>query len=215
MGVARRIGWSKRVRGGTPLEERGCFGAEFVEVHLGGDEMTARGVAVGSTPFAYRLDYELETAARFVTARLVVSVRAEDFGRTLELRRAASGAWTETVENEGSASIALPRSGMDAGALSDALDVDLELSPLFNSMPVLRHDLLRKAGPVDFVMAWVSVPDLAVHRSPQRYSLIRTLDSGVRVVRFESLAGDGFAEDIHFDADGLVIDYPGIAERLR
>jgi len=140
---------------------------------------------------------------------------ADNFRGRLELRRSTAGAWTETVENEGAASVGLERALTDAGTLSDALDVDLALSPLFNSTPVLRHDLLRTAGPVDLIVAWVSVPDLAVHRSPQRYSLVRGLDGGGAVVRFESLAGDDFREDITFDADGLVIDYPTIAERLR
>jgi hypothetical protein len=205
MGVVRRVGWSKR----SP------FGAEFVEANLGEDEIAARGVAIGSAPFPYRLDYEFESGARFIAARLVVTVQAENFSRRLELRRSAGGFWTETIENEGAASVGLARTPTDVGALGDALDVDLALSPLFNSTPVLRHDLLLSEGPVDLVMAWVSVPDLAVHRSPQRYSLVRRLDGGGAVVRFESLAGDDFREDITFDADGLVIDYPTIAERLR
>jgi hypothetical protein len=205
MNVVRRTGWSKV----------GHFGAEFVEVQLGPDEMSARGVAVGSTPVPYRLDYEFESRERFVTARLTVSVVAEDLARKLELRRSATGAWAEVVEDEGAATLRMPRAATDTGALADAVDVDLALSPLFNSMPVLRHDLLHAEGAVDFVMAWVSVPDLAVHRSPQRYRLVRTLESSARVVHFESLAGDDFAEDITFDSDGLVLDYPGIAQRLR
>ena len=202
--TVRRVGWSKR----QP------FGAELAQANLGRERLVARGVALGSKPFPYRLDYEFESGPRFVTAKLVVSVQADDFGRKLELCRSPTGIWTETVEEEDSAPIRLPRPPTDVGALSDALDVDLELSPLFNSMPVLRHDLLHSGGSVDFVMAWVSVPDLAVHRSPQRYSRVRALDAGAGVVRFESLAGDGFVADITFDADALVIDYPGVAERL-
>lgn len=186
-----------------------------METNIGRDRIDARGVAVGSTPFPYRLDYELESADRFVASRLALSVRADGFVRRLDLRRSRGGVWTDTVEDEGLAPIPLPRPPTDASALSDALDIDLEFSPLFNSTPVLRHDILRKPGTFDFVMAWVSVPDLAVHRSPQRYSLVRAFDGGAAVVRFESLAGDGFVADITLDADGLVIDYPGIAERMR
>ncbi len=32
---------------------------------------------------------------------------------------------------------------------------------------------------------------------------------------FESLAVDGFKADITYDAEGLVIDYPGIGTRIR
>ena len=63
-------------------------------------------------------------------------------------------------------------------------------------------------------MAWVSVPDLSVHRSPQRYTFLRGLDDGRSVVRFESVASDGFKADITYDTDGLVVDYPGIATRI-
>jgi hypothetical protein len=97
--------------------------------------------------------------------------------------------------------------------IDDALDVDLGLSPLFNTMPLLRHSL-DQGGTHDFVMAWVSVPDLSVHRSPQRYTFVRADERGV-VVRFESLLEDGFTADIVYDREGIVVDYPGIATRLR
>ena len=42
-----------------------------------------------------------------------------------------------------------------------------------NTMPVLRAGLLEAAAqPHDFVMAWVAVPDITVHRSEQRYEPI-------------------------------------------
>jgi uncharacterized protein len=64
-------------------------------------------------------------------------------------------------------------------------------------------------------MAWVSVPDLTVHRSPQRYSFLRTIDDKRSVVRFESLADEGFKADLTYDAEGFVLDYPGIGTRIR
>jgi uncharacterized protein len=73
--------------------------------------------------------------------------------------------------------------------------------------------LRRGDGSVDFAMAWVSVPDLAVHRSPQRYSFVRRIDHERTVVRFESLADDGFKADVTSDSEGFVLDYPGIGRR--
>ena len=46
---------------------------------------------------------------------------------------------------------------------------DLGSSPLFNSLPVLRDGLLEGAEARDYVMRWVSVPELEVHEAPQRY----------------------------------------------
>jgi uncharacterized protein len=65
-------------------------------------------------------------------------------------------------------------------------------------------------------MAWVSVPELQVHRSAQRYTFVRAVDSSSTIVRFESLDGDSpFRAELTVDRDGLVIDYPGIARRIR
>jgi hypothetical protein len=75
-------------------------------------------------------------------------------------------------------------------------------------MPVLRHGLLGSEGSIELVMAWVSVPDLTVVASRQRYTAL-----GGNVVRFESL-DDTFTADLSFDNDGLVVDYPGLARRV-
>jgi hypothetical protein len=90
--------------------------------------------------------------------------------------------------------------------LGDADFFDLAWSPLFNSLPVIRDRLLEAPSPArDYVMRWVEVPSLDVHRSDQRYEPL-----GDARVRFRS---EGFVADIVFDEDGFVIDYPGIATR--
>ena len=200
------LGWSKALP----------FGAEFAEVRIGRDALSARGVAIGSAPSPYRLDYELETAPGFVTTRLLVTARGDGWARSLDLRRAASGLWAETRTEDGANPLLSQRVATDAAdlaALAGALDVDLGLSPLLNTPPVLRHGLLQ-GGSREFVMAWISVPDLAVHRSPQRYTFLRGIEEGRSVLRFESLADDGFTSDITYDAEGFVLDYPGIATRI-
>ena len=90
--------------------------------------------------------------------------------------------------------------------LRDALDCDLGVSPLFNSMPVLRHGLHEGGEAREFVMTWISVPDLAVRRSEQRYTPV-----GPGRVNFAS--GD-FSADIHFDEHGLVSLYEDFLERV-
>lgn len=169
-------------------------GVELAEVRLSRSSLTASGIAVGSDPVPYRLDYSLETAPDFVTTLLRVEARGEGLHKTLDLRRSATGEW---------------RAGDDElQELAGALDCDLGLSPLTNSMPVLRHGLLDTTTSVELLMAWVSVPDLTVHASRQGYTGL-----GDGVVRYESLDGS-FAADIVFDEDGLVIDYPGIGRRV-
>jgi hypothetical protein len=79
-------------------------------------------------------------------------------------------------------------------------------------MPVLRHELHREAGEVDFLMAWVSVPDLGVHPSVQRYEHVRIDDSG-SVVRYVGEHRD-FVGELELDRDGLVVFYPELARRV-
>ena len=145
--------------------------------------LTAAGTAIGFSPVPYRLDYKLETRLRFVTSGLLVEARGEGWSRSLDLRRHPSGRWTARTRTRGA--VDLPAPGGDTSAYKSALDCDLALSPLTNSMPVLRHGLLSAGGPIDFVMAWVSVPDLAVHSSPQRYTFI-SREGDRSLVRYES-----------------------------
>ena len=90
--------------------------------------------------------------------------------------------------------------------LGDADFFDLGWSPLFNSLPVIRDELLESGPPRLYEMRWVDVPSLAVSKSEQHYEPL-----GNRQVRFS--AGD-FTADIRFDEAGFVLEYPGIAMRV-
>jgi hypothetical protein len=83
---------------------------------------------------------------------------------------------------------------------------DLGLSPLFNSLPVWRDRVLEGGEARDYVMQFVSVPELEVTESEQRYEPL-----GGRRLRYRS--GD-FAAELDFDADGIVLHYEGLAERV-
>ena len=187
------------------------LGVEFVEASVADTALSAVGVAVGSEPVPYRLDYVLETAADFVTTRFLVTTRGEGWRRTLDLRRAADGEWSARTTADGG--LAMPLPGVETPSLAGAVDVDLGLSPLTNTMPVLRGGLFDRAGSEDFLMAWVSVPDLTVTPAPQRYTVLDPARSGDRLVRFESLDGD-FTAELTYDDHGFVLDYPGIAHRI-
>jgi uncharacterized protein len=156
------------------------------EVTLSGDRLQARGLQLGAEPHPYRADYELTTAADWVTERLLVRCGEH----SLDLRRAGDGSWTANGEPQ--------------AHVADALDCDLAFSPLTNFMPARR----LAGESADHVMAWVSLPDLAVTRSEQRYDRIG--DGRVRFVGLE----DGFTAELELDEDGLVVRYPQLAERV-
>jgi hypothetical protein len=181
---------------------------EFAEIELATDRLTATGVAIGTVPLEYRLDY-VETGADFVTSKLCLQTRGERWRRRLELRRSEAGAWMLQREQEGE--VELPASGGDPDSLVGALDCDLGLSPVTNLMPILRGEILSGGDPLEPTAAWLAVPELSVQPDGQRYSHLAT-NGDRHVVRYEATDGS-FAADITVDRDGLVIDYPGIARR--
>jgi uncharacterized protein len=176
----------------------GFEGLELARVEVDGTRIRATGRAIRAEPEPYSLDYALETAEGFVTTRLSVAVERGDRGGSLDLVRRRDGAWTANGE---------PLAGLET-----SLDCDLALSPLTNTMPILRHGLHRGGGPLDFVMAWVSVPDLSVHPSEQRYTFVGT-GAGRRIVRYEG-GHRSYVGDIEVDDDGFVLRYPDLAVRV-
>jgi uncharacterized protein len=203
------IGWQK---------EAALGGAEWADIVLRPDRLSARGTAMGAKPVPYRLDYELDTGPGFVTRRLRVRSHGNGWRRHLDLHRADDGTWTADASQTGEP-FELPATPLaDPGAtaetlanLAGAFDCDLGECPVTNTMPVLRYGLLRPSQPIDFVMAWVSVPDLHVHRSDQRYTFVDADRGGGAVIRYES---GPFSAAVRFDQDGLVVDYPGLGHRL-
>lgn len=180
---------------------------ELAEVRLGPDGLSARGVQIGTqgvaqgkedgeavdVPGRYRVDYELRTDADLVTTRIALTSRSEDGERRLDLTRDRDGAW---------------HADADLPDLSGALDCDLGLCPLTNFMPVRREGLTRGGEAKEFVMAWIVVPGLTVHRSEQRYEPIDA--ARVRYLgRHRSFEGE-----LELDEDGFVVTYPGLGERV-
>lgn len=97
----------------------------------------------------------------------------------------------------------------NAADLNDALDCDLGLCPVTNTMPIRRLGLLASDLPeTPLVMAWVEVPSLRVIRSDQVYA-----SAAPGNVRYRSYSRD-FSAELSVDADGIVIDYPGLATRV-
>jgi hypothetical protein len=174
-------------------------GLETAWIILDDDGLAARGRAVGLAPEPYWVSYTLETGNQQVTRRLAVTVEpaSDADARSLELLRSPDGTWSVD--------------GVVLGDLAGALDCDLAFSLLTNTMPILRYQLHQRRGAADLVMAWVSLPDLAVHRSEQRYEHLRRTAEGA-VVRFT--AGP-FTADLEVDADGLVVRYPQLGTRLE
>ncbi len=183
-------------------------GAELVDVELVDGRLTAVGTAIGADPLPYRLSYSLITGENYIPHLLRVKTTGAGWRRSLELRRSDDGVWRADAESEGA--LAAPDPGGDVSGFTGELDCDLGLSPISNTLPVLRHGLLG-GGELALNPPWVSVPDLSIRALPQRYTYLRQDVDGT-VVRFDS---EGFTAEIVFDGDGLVVDYPGIARAVQ
>ncbi|MBE7700897.1 putative glycolipid-binding domain-containing protein [Oerskovia sp. Sa1BUA8] len=184
---------------------------------LGADRFECLGTSRSAT---WVTAWSLTTGPQWVTRRLEVTARGQGWSRDLLLERSGSGEWTARVSHTGAAPVDLATPGIeDPSALAGALDCDLALCPVTNSMPILRLGLLGERAPVEptpLTMAWVVVPSLRVLRSDQVYAPGAPYDPGAgrAVVTYTSATRDVTA-DLTVDADGLVIDYPHLARRVR
>ncbi len=166
----------------------------------------------------YTCQWSLETTHGWVTRCLTVSVQGSDWSRDLELSRSDDGIWSSSVRSVGKPG--LPPPGIaDPTLFAEALDCDLGLSPATNTMPILRLDLLTsEKAPADetqLTMAWIDLPSLQVLPSTQVYTPVRALLPDHDAVVLYSSGSRGFAAELTVDKDGLVVDYPGLARRIR
>jgi uncharacterized protein len=182
---------------------------ESATVDLGGEGLSATGTQLGAEAAPFRVDYRLE-APEFVMRELELTAIAEGWRRHLLLRHDGSGSWKAEVDDEGE----VPGGDWNGELpdLSGALDIDIQNSPLTNTMPILRHGFQRE-GAGDLLMAFVTTPSLRVEASPQRYEHVRTTETG-SVVRYLSRGGD-FTAELQLDAEGLLIFYPRLARRVE
>lgn len=179
-------------------------------VDAGPGALQATGKQLGLAPLPYTLEWALETSAPWVTRRLTVWVQGEDWSRSLHLTHDGAGGWRYDAQLTGV--VDLPDPGGDTVALGDALDCDLGSCPLTTTMPVLRHRLHTDPGTHSHVMARVSVPDLRVVATGQRYEHLDPGPEGPRV-RYADLDGT-FTADLTLDAEGFVLDHPGLTRRV-
>ncbi|TQJ31494.1 putative glycolipid-binding domain-containing protein [Microbacterium sp. SLBN-146] len=177
-------------------------------VRVDDDGMIAHGTSITDD---YALSWSLDATEGWITRTLGVTVHGDGWWRALALAHSHEGVWTAHVETHGD--VDLPLAGIeDDAALGGALDCDLGLCPVTNTMPIRRLGLLDADADADadicttLVMAWVEVPSLRVLRSDQVYRY-----AGPALIGFRS--GD-FAAEISVDGDGFVIDYPQLARRV-
>lgn len=183
--VDRELWWRPRDGPGTEHvvvrdTNSGVVADGLIAARLGGEAVRCR----------YGIELDRVWATR--------SVRVEDLatGRIVELEVDRRGAWREA--------------GRPRADLAGCLDVDIEVSPLTNTLPIRRLGL-EEGDAREVSVAWVRFPSLRVEASRQWYTcLARRLDGAL--FRFESVAS-GFRAELEVDADGFVVAYEGLWTR--
>lgn len=190
---------------------------EAAVVTLAPDRLDALGTSRATD---YVASWSLETGADWVTKRLAVAVAGRGFTRRMLLVRGDRGGWSAEADANGMGTHRgqrMPEPGIaDPDAIADALDCDLALCPMTNTMPMLRLGALDGLEETEIAAAWVALPSLAVTASRQAYSAAAPYDreAGRSVVRYRSV-GTGFVADLRVDEEGLVVDYPRLVRRIR
>lgn len=180
---------------------------DSVLVSFGTSGMRASGSSFTET---YATGWTLDVDELWRTRRIDVVASGRGWSRHLCLVRSAEGEWTSEATALGESALAAP--GIVPGTdLDGALDCDLGMCPLTNVMPIRRLGLLTGSVPdTPLVMAWIEVPSLRVLRSDQVYGS----GSAPGLVRYTSHSRDVRTE-LEVDDDGVVVDYPGLAQRVR
>ena len=177
-------------------EARDGFEVVFLETGETGHRLRGCTSAVeDGEPWVVRYEIALDGAWRTTTA--LVAGQSPRVEHEVRLECDGSGRWRVD--------------GVAAPHLDGCLDVDLESSSCTNTLPIHRLRLAVGQG-ADAPAAYVRALDLDVERLEQRYA--RVEDDGARQ-RFD-YAAPVFAYEgrLVYDADGLVVDYPGIAVRV-
>jgi hypothetical protein len=103
------------------------------------------------------------------------------------------------------------RRGHKLAALDGCLDVDINVTPFTNTLPI-RNLALKPGESAEISVVYLTVPELSFQPARQRYTCLELTPEGGRY-KYESLSS-GFTREITVDADGLVIDYPDIWQRV-
>jgi uncharacterized protein len=172
---------------------------ESVRVQLSGNRIKANGrivaAATGSHP-AFSVSYDLVTDEAGATKRLSLTVTLAERERQLSIARDEEGMWL--VQDHNGTTTRLAYDG--------AMDVDVVFSPFFNALPIRRTGLYQRVESVALPVVYVTLPDLSVN--PATISYISGDGDGIKV---QSPVAD---TTITVDADGFILDYPGLAERI-
>lgn len=173
-------------------------GFEGVRAHFGnGSALRALGRIVYAGELEWTASYRLVVRDDGAIERVSITSATAERERHLTMNRTEDGFWLLDTGSGGTRT--------DFGG---AVDVDLATSALFNAIPIRRLGLHQDTGEHALPIVFVALPDLEPRVVTQTYRTVAAGDPAT-----VGFSWDDFSADITVDADGMVLDYPGIATR--
>lgn len=171
----------------------GTLGLEHCTLHVADARVVLDGLVIAVVEGSpLRVAYTVTCDAQWRTRHVVVQLLATS--RTLTLVADGAGSWHDGA-------------GQPLPALDGCVDVDITITPATNTLPIRRLGLAPNQSS-DIRVVYVGAPTLTLEPGEQRYTARST-----RSYHFAAL-GSNFQADLTLDADGLVVDYPGLFERV-
>ena len=186
------VGPASRYLYWLPEDDPGC---EQLDLRFGDQGVRALGLVLRGRKGAHvRCRYELEADAAWNFRRLTISATGDgpEAPQRRDISRSPEGGWQ--VDGEA------------APELEGCSEVDIQVTPFTNSLPIRRLKL-GKGQSAELRVAYLPVPALTPVAVAQRYTCLEPLgESGGRYL-YEGLFR-GFRAELPVDPDGLVTDYP-------
>jgi hypothetical protein len=168
-------------------------GLEHLVLNVGPDAIAANSVIIGADDGeAYGLSYQIDCRPDWSVRMLQIEVAG---GASLRLVSHGQGGLWE-------------KAGLFVPELAGCVDIDITGTPFTNALPIRRLNLAPGERRIIRVV-YVSVPSLRLHAAQQAYTRL----DAEGCYLYESV-GSGFSVELQTDADGVVIDYPGLFHRI-
>jgi hypothetical protein len=150
---------------------------------------------------ALRCHYRLETDAKWRVREVNLALQ---IGGATQQEKAI----TLTADGKGRWRI----DGVKAPHLEGCVDVDIQITPLTNTLPIRRLGL-TEGERSEIRVAYLPVPGLHPRPADQRYTCLKALGPPGGLFRYEGLFR-GFTADLPVDSNGFVVDYPETFRRI-
>ena len=174
-------------------------GLEHLHLAMHKDGVVADSIVIGVTAEGrpFRIAYEVRCDVSWGVRSVRVGILGSEVPG-VDLLSDGQGNWTRP-------------DGRAVPELRGCIDVDISVTPFTNTLPI-RRLVLTPTESAELLVAYFKGTELQAWPEPQQYTCLEKSD-GAGLYRFLSLDG-GFTADLLVDADGLVLDYPGLFKRV-